>query len=91
MYVGYLSDPEEPCARVRYAAALTRLGPPAVDPATGRTYLRILTTPEQALDLFDWGPSAIEQLAAVRHARDRLGLPHARRGPVTELSGPTTW
>ncbi|MCX4985348.1 NUDIX hydrolase [Streptomyces sp. NBC_00572] len=91
LYVGYLSDTEEPCARVRYAAALTRLGPPAVDPATGRTYLRILTTPEQALDLFDWGPSAIEQLAAVHHARDRLGLPHARRGPVTELTGPTTW
>ncbi|MFH9725817.1 NUDIX domain-containing protein [Streptomyces sp. NPDC017254] len=90
-YVGYLSDPEEPCARVRYASVLTRLGPPPVDPATGRTHIRVLATPEQALELFDWGPSAGDQLAAVHRARARLGLPAARRQPVTELAGPVAW
>ncbi|WP_406186237.1 NUDIX domain-containing protein [Streptomyces sp. NBC_01006] len=90
-YLGYLSDPDEPCARVRYAAALTSLGPAPVDPATGRTYTRILATPEQALELFDWGPSAAEQLQAVHQARVLLGLPQAGRQPVTELSAPTTW
>lgn len=64
-YLGYLSDPGEPCARVRYAAALTSLGPAPVDPATGRTYARILATPEQAVEFFDWGPPAAEQLRAV--------------------------
>ncbi|GAA3380890.1 hypothetical protein GCM10020367_70020 [Streptomyces sannanensis] len=90
-YLGYLSDPDEPCARVRYAAALTSLGPAPVDPATGRTYVRILATPEQALELFDWGPTAAEQLQAVHQARILLGIPQAGRQPVTELSAPTTW
>ncbi|MFI1060423.1 NUDIX domain-containing protein [Streptomyces spororaveus] len=90
-YLGYLSDPDEPCARVRYAAALTSLGPAPVDPATGRIYVRILATPEQALELFDWGPSAAEQLQAVHQARVLLGIPQAGRQPVTELSAPTTW
>ncbi|MFF5969932.1 NUDIX domain-containing protein [Streptomyces sp. NPDC012769] len=61
-YLGYLSDLGERCARVRFAAVLTSLGPAPVDPATGRTYVRILATPEQALELFDWGPPAAEQL-----------------------------
>ncbi|MFI9209337.1 NUDIX domain-containing protein [Streptomyces sp. NPDC053253] len=90
-YLGYLSDPEQPGARVRYAAVLTGLGPPPVDPATDRTYLRILATPEQALELFDWGPPATEQLTAVHQARRRLAIPKAARQPVTELVGPVTW
>ncbi|WP_282697642.1 NUDIX domain-containing protein [Streptomyces sp. CC208A] len=90
-YLGYLSDPETPCARVRYAAALTNLGPSPVDPATGRTYIRILATPEQALELFDWGPSATEQLQAAHQARALLGIPRSARQPVTELPGPTSW
>ncbi|MFI9210291.1 NUDIX domain-containing protein [Streptomyces sp. NPDC053253] len=90
-YVGYLSDPEQPCARVRYAAALTSLGPPPVDPATNRTYIRILATPEQALELFDWGPPAAEQLTAAHEAREHLGIPKAAQQPVTELAGPATW
>ncbi|MET9728821.1 NUDIX hydrolase [Streptomyces zaomyceticus] len=89
--VGYLSDPEEPSARVRHVAALTRLGAPPVDPATGRTHIRVLATPEQALQLFDWGPSAGDQLAAVHRARAALGLPAAQPQPVTELAGPVVW
>ncbi|RST18509.1 NUDIX hydrolase [Streptomyces sp. WAC05374] len=90
-YLGYLSDPGEPCARVRYAAALASLGPASVDPATGRTYTRILATPEQALQFFDWGPSAAEQLQAAHHARSLLGIPKAAHQPVTELADPTAW
>ncbi|MFE5591018.1 NUDIX domain-containing protein [Streptomyces sp. NPDC056549] len=90
-FLGYLSDPEEPCARVRYTAALTGIGPAGVDPATGRTYTRVLATPEQAVELFDWGPPAEAQLAAVHRARERLGIPRAGRRPVTELPAPATW
>ncbi|MER5961484.1 NUDIX hydrolase [Streptomyces sp. NPDC002057] len=91
VYIGHLVDPEEPGARVRYAASLTGLGPPPVDPPTGRTHVRILAAPEQALELFDWGPWATEQLAAAHRARVRLGIPAAAPGPVTELPGPVTW
>ncbi|MFF9854120.1 NUDIX domain-containing protein [Streptomyces litmocidini] len=91
MYLGYLSDPGKPCARVRYAAALTSLGPATTDPATDRTYVRVLATPEQAVELFDWGPPAAEQLEAVHQARGLLGIPRAGRQPVTELSSPTAW
>ncbi|MDV5143440.1 NUDIX domain-containing protein [Streptomyces sp. SBC-4] len=90
LLLGYLSDPDEPCARVRFAAPLTSVGPATADPATGRTYTRILATPEQALELFDWGPPAAEQVAAVHRARERLGIPKAVRQAVTELTVPTT-
>ncbi|MFF8918975.1 hypothetical protein ACF08M_38165 [Streptomyces sp. NPDC015032] len=90
-YIGYLSDPHGPCSRIRYAAALASLGPATADPSTGRTYVRILATPEQALGLFDWGPPAVEQLLAVHEARVLLGIPEAAHQPVTELSAPITW
>ncbi|MFE9476207.1 NUDIX domain-containing protein [Streptomyces griseofuscus] len=91
-YLGYLSDPDVPCARVRYAAALTRLDAAHVDPATGQTYVRILATPEQALEFFDWGPSAAaEQLTAAHQARVLLGIPKAARQPVTEIADPISW
>lgn len=82
--IGHLSAPDETCSRLRYAAALTRLGPAPVDPATGRTYIRILATPEQTLELFDWGEPAAAQLAAIHQARTRLGIPKALRQPITE-------
>lgn len=90
-YVGHLADPGEPCVRVRYAAVLASVGRAAADPATGLTYVRVLATPEQALQLFDWGPAGAEQLAAVHRARERLGIPRAAQQPVTELPGPTAW
>ncbi|MFE2562077.1 NUDIX domain-containing protein [Streptomyces sp. NPDC059352] len=91
VFLGYLSEPGEACARVRYAAVLTGVAPVQADPATGRTYTRVLATPEQALEFFDWGPSAADQLAAVHRARTLLGIPEAPRQPVTELTAPTTW
>lgn len=89
--LGYLSDPDGPCARVRLAAGLTRVGVPPIDPATGRAYVRVLATPEQALCLFDWGPAATDQLAAVHRARAHLGIPRALRRSVTELPGHYAW
>ncbi|MFS0691835.1 NUDIX hydrolase [Streptomyces nitrosporeus] len=89
LFLGHLSDPDKPYARLRYAAPLTRLGPPAVDPATGRTHIRVLATPEQALELFDWGIPGADQLAAVHQARARLGIPCAARQPLTELPDAT--
>ncbi|MFE2268445.1 NUDIX domain-containing protein [Streptomyces lavendulae] len=89
LFLGHLSDPDKPYARLRYAAPLTRLGPPPVDPATSRTHIRVLATPEQALELFDWGPPAADQLAAVHQARVRLGIPRAARQPLTELPDAT--
>lgn len=82
--IGHLSAPDETCSRLRYAAALTHLGPAPVDPATGRTYIRILATPEQTLELFDWGEPAAAQLAALHRARTRLGIPKTVRQPITE-------
>ncbi|MEW2619187.1 NUDIX hydrolase [Streptomyces sp. NPDC048106] len=90
-YLGYLFDPTGPCARARYAAVLTNLGPASADPATGRTYTRILATPEQALEFFDWGPSAADQIRAVHRAREILGIPKAAHQPVTEVAGPASW
>ncbi|MGW6540989.1 NUDIX domain-containing protein [Streptomyces sp. NPDC055051] len=91
VYLGYLSDPDEPRARVRYAAGLTRVGVPPIDPVTGRAYVRVLATPEQALCLFDWGPAATDQLTAVHLARARLGIPRALRRSVTELPAHHAW
>ncbi|MEU2354390.1 NUDIX hydrolase [Streptomyces misionensis] len=89
LFLGHLCEPDKPYARLRYAAPLTRLGPPPVDPATGRTHIRILATPEQALELFDWGLPAADQLTAVHQARARLGIPRAVRQPLTELPDAT--
>ncbi|MFE1190048.1 NUDIX hydrolase [[Kitasatospora] papulosa] len=89
LFLGHLCDPDKPYARLRYAAPLTRLGPPSADPATGRTHIRVLATPEQALELFDWGPPAADQLSAVHQARARLGIPRAARQPLTELPNAT--
>ncbi|OIJ86456.1 NUDIX hydrolase [Streptomyces colonosanans] len=91
LFLGHLTDHTEPYARVRYAAALTTIGAMRTDPATSRTYTRALATPEQVLELFDWGSSAADQLAAVHQAREHLGLPRAAPRPFTELTDPTTW
>ncbi|WP_327348889.1 NUDIX domain-containing protein [Streptomyces europaeiscabiei] len=89
--LGHVTDPAVQRGYLRYAAALTDVGPIRPYPATGHTYTRILATPEQATDLFDWSPAAVDQLAAVHKARRQLGLPRAARQPVTQLTGPTAW
>ncbi|MFI7082754.1 NUDIX hydrolase [Streptomyces anulatus] len=91
LLIGHVTDPSRPRSYLRYAAALTGIGPDRPDPATGTTYTRILATPEQARSLFDWGPHTSRQLAAVHQARQRLGIPRAARQAVTELTGTTAW
>ncbi|MER5402865.1 NUDIX hydrolase [Streptomyces sp. NPDC002599] len=91
LLLGHVTDPAAQRGYLRYAAALTEIGPAQPDPATGHTYTRILATPEQAAELFDWGPATAHQLAAVHQARRQLGLPRATRQPVTELTDPITW
>ncbi|MER8084242.1 NUDIX hydrolase [Streptomyces sp. NPDC087532] len=90
LHLGYLYDDSAgrqpgPCARVRMAGRLTSFGPWRPDPATGHTYARLLATPEQVRQLFDWGPEGDHQLAAVHAAREQLGLPRPAQQPVTEL------
>ncbi|QNA72060.1 NUDIX hydrolase [Streptomyces sp. So13.3] len=91
LLLGHVTDPAARRGYLRYAAALIGVDPARPDPATGHTYTRILATPEQTTDLFDWGPAAADQLAAVHQARRQLGLPRAARQPVTQLTGPTAW
>lgn len=86
LLLGHVTDPSVRRAYLRYAAVLTSVGPAAPDPATGHTYTRILASPEQATELFDWGPSSADQLAAVHQARRQLGLPRAALQPITELT-----
>ncbi|MGW3499046.1 NUDIX hydrolase [Streptomyces sp. NPDC001020] len=86
VFLGHLwnEDPDSgPYARVRMAATRTNIGPSRPDPATGQTYIRALATPEQVIEMFNWGPAAIDQLAAVHRERVRLGLPRASRRCVT--------
>ncbi|MFF3128335.1 hypothetical protein ACFVRD_40045 [Streptomyces sp. NPDC057908] len=91
LLLGHVTDPTGRLGYLRYAAALTGVGPARPDPATGHTYTRVLVSPEQSTELFDWGPAAADQLAAVHQARQKLGLPRAARQSVTELTGPTAW
>ncbi|MEW2124948.1 NUDIX hydrolase [Streptomyces sp. NPDC007259] len=87
--LGHLPDRERgagPCARVRMAAVLTDVGPSRPDPATGQTYVRALATPEQVIELFNWGPGGAAQLNAVHRERTRLGLPRAPRLPLTPVA-----
>ncbi|MGA5442322.1 NUDIX domain-containing protein [Streptomyces griseoincarnatus] len=91
LLLGHVTDPAVRRGYLRYAAALTNVGLAQPDPATSHTYTRILATPEQATDLFDWGPAAVDQLAAVHQARRHLGIPRAARQSVTQLTGPTAW
>ncbi len=90
LYLGYLHDNtnNSRCARARYAAQITGWKPPGRDEATGQTYARLLATPEQTAQLFDWGDEAACQLVAVHSAREKLGLPAPTRQPITELPPP---
>ncbi|MET8538470.1 NUDIX hydrolase [Streptomyces sp. NPDC005065] len=91
LLLGHVTDPAGRRGYLRYAAALTGVGPARPDPATSHTYTRVLVTPEQTTELFDWGPAAADQLAAVHEARQKLGLPRAARQPVTELDPAAPW
>ncbi|MFF4531617.1 NUDIX domain-containing protein [Streptomyces sp. NPDC001407] len=87
LYLGYLYDDtsSQRCARARYAAVITGWETPSRDKASGQTYARLLATPEQVAQLFDWGDEAAFQLAAVHSAREKLGLPTPTQQPVAAL------
>ncbi|WKU42832.1 NUDIX domain-containing protein [Streptomyces sp. VNUA116] len=90
LYLGYHPDDSgsRRCARARYAARITGWEPPSRDEATGQTYTRLLATPEQTAQLFDWGDEAASQLASVHSAREELGLTAPARQPITDLPPP---
>ncbi|MFI9004467.1 NUDIX domain-containing protein [Streptomyces sp. NPDC053541] len=71
-------------------AALAELGQGQWEAVPGSPYVRVLATPEQALELLDRGAPAEDLLAAVHHAREGLGLPRAARQAVTETGGAGT-
>ncbi|OEV03754.1 NUDIX hydrolase [Streptomyces nanshensis] len=90
---GAVYDQPGPCARLRLAAPVTRIGPAAEDPATGRTCARLLATPEQAAALLGFGDHGYAQAArAAAMATGRWGIPAATPGPVTEVpAGGMAW
>ena len=51
--------------------------------------MRALATPEQVIEVFNWGPGGADQLAAVHRARARFGIPRAARQALTELPDAT--
>ncbi|MET9078128.1 NUDIX hydrolase [Streptomyces sp. NPDC004232] len=75
-----------PNARLRLAARVTGIGPAAVDPATGRSFVRLLATPAQAAALLGWGPPGARQaLLAAETAHERRGIPTARPAAIEEV------
>ncbi|MEU8729365.1 NUDIX domain-containing protein [Streptomyces tendae] len=75
-----------PNARLRLTARVTAIGPAAIDPATGRPFARLLTTPAQAATLLGWGPPGARQgQLAAETARERWGLPNASCGAIKEI------
>ncbi len=78
-YLGYqcVDDGIQPYAQVRMVSIITRVYPCAPDPDNGRTYLRLLTHPNKAGDLLNWGSTGHQQSSAAAHAAIAvLGLPN---------------
>lgn len=64
-----------PYAQVRMTAIIDKIGPVQPDPDNGKTYERLLTSPERAIQLMNWGEVGKAQIEeAVRLARQELGL-----------------
>ncbi|MGW5590305.1 hypothetical protein [Streptomyces sp. NPDC003857] len=73
-----------PNARLHLAARVTATGPAAVGPAPGHPLARLLATPAQAAAQL--GPTGARQAqVAVETARERWGLPTARRAAIEEI------
>lgn len=64
--VGYQEIDEENgkpiYAQLRMVAMIDKIGPKLPDPDTGEIYDRILTTPQNAIDLLGWGEIAKKQI-----------------------------
>lgn len=77
LYLGYqevTEDDQPPYAQLRLAARIRDFFPRAPDPATGRTYGRLITPLNKAPALLDWGIDGLLQAAAAVKAANRLGL-----------------
>ena len=77
--VGYQEIDEEDgsakYAQVRMSAIIDNIGPRQVDPATGKIYGWILTSPKEAINLINWGEVGKLQIEeAVKIAKEKLGL-----------------
>ncbi|MEU0237709.1 NUDIX hydrolase [Nocardiopsis sp. NPDC006198] len=87
VYLGYQSVDGlgAPFAQVRMAARLHRLAERAPDPDKNRIHERHLLPLDRAVELLDWGPSVLPQVAHLtRVVAERWGL-HARTGrPLQE-------
>ena len=74
-YLGYqLVTTEEEFAQVRLIALIDQIRPTALDPSTGRKYLRLWVPPEQANEFLKWGESGKLQLTSAVAATARLGV-----------------
>lgn len=69
-----------PYAQVRAVALVSRLLPPAMDPATRRWYRRLVVPPEEAMRLLAWGNDGARQLAAARRCLAEM-----------RSTGPSAW
>lgn len=65
----------EPYAQIRMVAMIDKIGNKQPDPDNGKTFDRILTTPEKAIKLLGWGESAEKPiLKAFEIAKEKFGL-----------------
>ena len=81
-YVGYQliegDGDRPPYAQLRMTAMIERIGQKQPDPDNGETYDRLLTSPERAVELLNWGSVAEAQFKrAVEIATAEFSLPTA--------------
>ena len=77
--VGYQEIDEEngkePYAQVRMTAMIDKIGEVKPDLDNGKTYQRLLTTPQRAIELMGWGEVGKSQVEeGVRIAKAELGI-----------------
>ena len=77
-YVGYQTvegDGDRPTyAQIRMTAIIDTIGESIPDPDSGTVYERLLTTPDRAIELLNWDTGEPQIRAAVRVAREKLGI-----------------
>ena len=64
-----------PYAQVRMTAIVDKIGKLQPDPDNGETYERLLTPPQRAIELLNWGKEGRLQVEeALKIAQDKLGV-----------------
>lgn len=82
--VGYMEVNEPsgipPYAQLRMTALLDKIGKAQPDPDGGETYERLLTSPEKAIKLLNWGKEGEQMIkAAVKIAKEKFNLQPASK------------